>query len=37
VYQARVSFINTIIQNNPKLLRFKQGWLNRLNAFPFCP
>jgi lysozyme family protein len=37
VHQARVVFIDTICVNNTKLLKFKQGWLNRLNAFPFWP
>jgi len=36
IYKARVAFIDAICVKNPKLLRFKQGWLNRLNAFPFC-
>jgi lysozyme family protein len=35
VYQARVDFIKAICVNNPKLLRFKQGWINRLEAFPY--
>jgi hypothetical protein len=37
VYQVWIVFIKTIIQSNPKLLKFRQGWLNRLDAFPFCP
>ncbi len=35
VYQSRVDFIDTIIKNNPNLLRVKQDRLNRLSAFPF--
>ncbi|MGA3013059.1 MAG: glycosyl hydrolase 108 family protein [Bacteroidales bacterium] len=36
VYQARVDFIESLIVKNPKLLKFKKGWLNRLNGFVFC-
>jgi lysozyme family protein len=36
IYKARIDFIDAICVHNPKLLKFKQGWLYRLNDFPFC-
>jgi len=35
VFQARLDFIDTICTKNSKLLRFREGWLNRLSAFLF--
>jgi len=33
VYNARVAFINNIIQKYPAQKHFQRGWLNRLNNF----
>lgn len=33
--EERKNFINAIIYSNPSQIRFKQGWLNRLNDFKF--
>lgn len=35
IYHMRVAFYDKIIENNPKLARFKKGWLNRLNSINF--
>lgn len=32
--QARIAYYTTLVQHNPRLAGFLQGWLNRVNAFP---
>ena len=32
---ARREFVNEIVKNNPKQVKFLQGWLNRINSFKF--
>ena len=35
IWLARLSFINEICKNDPSQLKFKKGWINRLNSFKF--
>ena len=35
IRNARLAFINDIIRRDPSQVRFKQGWINRLNSFQF--
>ena len=35
IFQARKTFINELVRNNPDQLRFFNGWMNRLNNFKF--
>jgi lysozyme family protein len=32
----RIQFIDNIIKNNPKQMRFKMGWYNRINALKYA-
>jgi len=33
IYEARVTFIQNIIKNDPTQKKFEKGWMNRLNDF----
>ena len=35
IRNARLAFINDIIRRDPSQVRFKQGWINRLDSFQF--
>lgn len=35
IKEARVAFIDAIIRNNPSQMRFRRGWLNRINDIKF--
>lgn len=35
--EERLSFIDKICENNPSQLKFKKGWINRINSFKFEP
>jgi lysozyme family protein len=37
VKQARIDFINAIFRRDPRQLKFKRGWMGRVNAFIFIP
>jgi len=33
--EERKDFVDNIVKNNPSQIRFKQGWLNRINDLKF--
>jgi len=37
IFEARETFLNGIVTNNPSQARFIKGWMNRLNDFTFKP
>lgn len=36
IKQARISYVNNIVQNNPSQKKFINGWMNRINSIKFC-
>ncbi|MCX6232746.1 MAG: peptidoglycan domain protein [Bacteroidetes bacterium] len=35
IKDARIKFVEDLCKNDPSQLRFKKGWLNRINSFKF--